>query len=360
MPPEARPSAPPPPPSPPGGEPLVSCVLPVRDEAAHIEAVLGDLLAQEAEGTPFEVLVVDGRSRDDTRARVAAVAARDPRVRLLDNPARLSSAARALGVAAARGRYVAFVDGHCRLPTRTLLRDMLDLFQRSGAACLARPQPLVPAARGWRARAVAAARTSSFGHSAASTIYDGREGPVSPVSAGAMYRREVFAQVGTFDPAFDACEDVELNWRVHAAGLPCWTSPRLAVAYEPRGTLRGLFAQMRRYGRGRARLHRKHPAAFTWESLAPVALVLGLPVLLGAAALLAPHAPGAVQAALLAPVLLYALLSLLASAAAASRAGWDLLPLLPVVFLLVHAGLGLGYLHGRLERWPPPAAGSPP
>src|SRR5439155_5154795 len=125
--------------------PEVTVVLPVRNEGEHVEGVLLDLLAQEGPRERLEVLVVDGASTDDTRARVLAVSGRDPRVRLLKNPRRLSSAARAIGVKEARGRYVAFVDGHCRIPSRTLVSDMVALFEASGAQCLARPQPLEPA-----------------------------------------------------------------------------------------------------------------------------------------------------------------------------------------------------------------------
>jgi succinoglycan biosynthesis protein ExoA len=334
--------------------PTITVVLPVRNEGAHIEAVLDDVLAQETGPATFEVLVVDGRSTDDTRARVETVARRDPRVRLLDNPLRLSSAARARGAAEARGRFVAYVDGHCRVPSRTLLSDMLALFERTGADCLARPQPLSAGDPGYVAQAVAAARSSRFGHSLASTIYDERDRKVSPVSAGAMYRREVFEKVGTFDPAFDACEDVEFNWRVEQAGLACWTSPRLAVAYEPRGSLRGLFRQMLRYGRGRARLQRKHPKAGSLESWVPALFVLGRPRLL-----LVPFLPRWAALAVAAPYALYVLLALAASVAAAAKRGWALLPLLPIVFPVIHVGLGLGYLLGRTERWPP-APPAPP
>ena len=327
--------------------PAVTVVLPVLNEGAHIERVLADLLQQETDGAAFEVLVVDGRSTDDTRARVEAVAARDARVRLLDNPERLSSAARARGAEEARGRYVLFVDGHCRILSPRLIADMLALFERTGADCLARPQPLVPEVTGYVARAVAAARTSRLGHSVESTIYDLAERPVSPVSAGAMYRRELFDRVGTFDTGFDACEDVEFNWRLARAGATCWTSERLAVAYEPRGTLGALLRQMVRYGRGRARLHRKHPAAFAWESLVPVAFVLGLPLLFAA-----PWLPAPLRTLALVAYGVYAVLALGAAVLAAAARGWALLPVLPIVFFVIHLGLGLGYLLGRLERWP--------
>jgi succinoglycan biosynthesis protein ExoA len=319
----------------------VTVVVPVRNEAAHVEAVLDDLLAQDFPAARTEVLVVDGASTDDTRARVEAVARRDGRVRLLDNPRRLSSAARAIGADAARGRYVAYVDGHCRIPSRTLLSDMVALFERTGADCLARPQPLEPSAGGLVARAVSAARHSPFGHSRASEIYGDREGEASPVSSGAMYRREVFARVGNFDPAFDACEDVEFNWRVERAGMKCWTSPRLAIAYEPRASFGALFRQMLRYGKGRARLHRKHREAFTGESVVPVLFVGFLPQLLAA-----PWLPPPFGWVVAAPYVLYLVLTLAFSFAAAASRGWVLFPLLPVAFFVIHAGLGLGYLVG--------------
>ena len=269
-------------------------------------------------------------------------------MRVLDNPRRLSSAARALGAAAARGRYVAYVDGHCRIDSPTLLADMVDLFERTGADGLSRPQPLVPSGGGAVARAIAAARTSRFGHSLVSEIFGDQEAQVPAISSGAMYRKEVFEKIGPFDAAFDACEDVELNYRFDRAGLVAWTSAKLAVRYEPRRTYAGLFRQMRRYGLGRARLHRKHPAAFSWESLVPVAFVLGLPVLAAA-----PWLPRPLGWTVALGYGLYALLALGFGLAASRSPGLRLFPLVAVAFPVIHGGLGLGYLAGRLGAWHP-------
>jgi hypothetical protein len=157
----------------------------------------------------------------------------------------------------------------------------------------------------------------------------------------------VFQEVGTFDPAFDAAEDVEFNWRVARRGLLAWESARLAVAYEARTTWAGLLRQMGRYGYGRARLHQKHPEAFTVESLVPVLFVLALPLLP-----LSPWLPGAVGGTVVALYALYALLALLAAGAAARRHGLLLLPGIALAFPLIHLGLGAGYVAGRLARLP--------
>ena len=53
-----------------------------------------------------------------------------------------------------------------------------------------------------------------------------------------------------------------------------------------------------------------------------------------------------------APYALYLVLDLLASIATAARSGLRLLPVLPLVFPVIHVGLGWGYLKGWLTRRP--------
>ena len=61
------------------GAPLLSCLVPARDEEAVIEGCVGALLGQHYPN--IEVLVLDDGSSDGTAARVAAQA--DPRLRLV-------------------------------------------------------------------------------------------------------------------------------------------------------------------------------------------------------------------------------------------------------------------------------------
>src|SRR5262249_12387391 len=59
------------------------------------------------------------------------------------------------------------------------------------------------------------------------------------------------------------------NTRVAGAGLTCYFTPAIQVRYQPRPSLRGLWYQMFRYGKGRARLGRKYPSSVTLPSLVP-------------------------------------------------------------------------------------------
>ncbi len=326
--------------------PYISVVVPVRNEAGAIRATLTQLLSQDYPHDRFEVIVADGESTDNTRAIVEQLATEHANLRLLANPRRWSSAARNVAIRAAHGELIVVVDGHCDLASDRYLVDLADAFERTGADCLGRPQPLEIDEASLLQQAIGRGRKSRLGHHPASYIYSGRELRVPAHSVGVAYRREIFDRIGLFDESFDACEDVELNHRVDTAGLSCVLVPALRVAYHPRASLGGLFRQMDRYGRGRMRLLRKHPATFSPLGFAPAALVL--------ATLLAPLGflwswPLGLWG--LAPLALYLCVVMLFSAGLAISARRpSLLPLLPVVFVTLHFGAGAGILREAL--WP--------
>ncbi len=161
-----------------------------------------------------------------------------------------------------------------------------------------------------------------------------------PQSVAVAYRRFVFDTVGLFDETFDACEDLEFNYRVARAGLTCYFTPRVGVRYVPRSSLAGLFRQMARYGRGRVRLLRKHPETFTLSGFVPAAFLVG--ALAGPLLALAWPALWWVYGGVLA---LYVSAVLLVSAALSVRErSLRLFPLLAAVFATVHVGAGSGLL----------------
>ncbi len=332
--------------------PRISVILPVRNEAESLPRLLGELLAQEYPRDRFEILVADGRSTDRTREVVLALAAASQvSIRLVDNARQRSGAGRNAGVLASTGEVILFIDGHCSLPSTSLLADTARLLAATGAACLCRPQPLLAEARTATGRMIAAARASWLGHGRDSLIYNmDHAGFVDPASSGATYRREVFTRVGLYDEHFDACEDVELNTRVRKAGLAAYTHPSLAVYYEPRPTLGLLWLQMVRYGRGRVRLMAKHRDIISAAQLAPAFLLLCCGLL--PAVLLAETfrgaLPGTLRAAVLLafavalPVLCFAGAALLCGLQLAVRYGRRAVWQAPIIFAVIYAGLGAG------------------
>ncbi len=323
--------------------PKISVILPVRNEARSIGGLLDQLLQQTYPTDCYEILVADGRSNDGTReaveakARTAAVA-----IRIVDNPGIRSGAGRNAGVAAASGDIILFIDGHCEIPSLRLLEDTVLLLKETGADCLCRPQPLIAFSPRGVGKIIADARASALGHGRDSLIYNmAYSGFVHPASSGATYRRPVFARVGMYDESFDACEDVEFNTRVAAAGYKAYTDPRLSVYYEPRHSLVGLFRQMKRYGIGRVRLARKHPESASLSQWAPAVLVAAFAVgILSVAGAIAFRSWMAAMPAF--PAAMFLLITVAASLALARRHGWRHAVLGPIAYGCIYAGLGAG------------------
>jgi succinoglycan biosynthesis protein ExoA len=326
--------------------PFISVLVPIRNEERFIASTLADLARQDYPDSRFEVIVVDGMSSDKTLHRVREVAAEFPQLalKILTNPKGLSSAARNLGVKAARGEYILIVDGHVEIPSRTLLRDMGSVIRETGAVVLGRPQRLSATGLSMTQQVIAATRASRIGHAQDSMIYSLSEGWAAPSSIAVMYRRDLFERFGGFDESFDAAEDLEFNIRLDAAGLRCYTSPKFEILYFPRASVRGLFRQMRRYGAGRTRLWRKNATLPSAAALAPALMVLGgLTLALGAVG--STLCAAVLAACACAYASLVALVRSRDSELSQFNFWWVLFTM-----LAIHCGLGTGILEGAFKR----------
>ncbi|MFM8272189.1 MAG: glycosyltransferase [Gemmata sp.] len=341
--------------------PSVSVVVPVRNESRSIERTLRLLLTQDFPREAFEVIVADGASADDTVPIVRRLQGEFDNLKLVFNHDKLASAGRNTAIRHATKDVIVIVDGHCHVPDPRYLKNVSDAFERSGADCLGRPQPLDVESPTPFQRAVSAARSSRLGHNPDSDIYSDEAKFVPPQSTAVAYSRKVFATVGLFDQAFDACEDVEFNERVHAAGLTCYFTPAVKIVYEPRGSFRALFYQLGRYGAGRAKLAFKHPKSLSVPALVPplwAVWVLAAPL-----ALAVPY----VAWVWLASVALYASVLLGAGAALGRGKPLSAAARIPVVFVAIHFGFAWGFwkelakqLRSRVQWGQRPARGPHP
>lgn len=114
--------------------PLVSILVPARNEAANIEACVGSLLAQDYPA--FEVIVLDDQSTDGTGALVARLAGEDGRLSLLQGSALPpgwtgKNFALAQAAAAAGGDWLLFTDADTRHEPQALSASMREV-ERSG------------------------------------------------------------------------------------------------------------------------------------------------------------------------------------------------------------------------------------
>jgi glycosyltransferase involved in cell wall biosynthesis len=328
--------------------PMITIMLPVRNEERFIGQTLNQIYEQSYPHDCMEVIVTDGLSTDATANIVRSFATEHPdlAVRLIPNPKRRSSAGRNLAVQNGCGDYFLLIDGHVHITSRNMIHDMVQLARKHDVRVLGRPQPLSPPDISFFQRMVALARHSPLAHSQESFIYSDYEGWTSPISVGVMYHRDVFEEVGFFDEAFDAAEDLEFNYRIERQGIKCFTSPRFTVNYYPRDSFGSLCRQMRRYGYGRAAFIFKHPERMRLETIVPAGFVVVIVSLLVLGAFWQ-------QALVVLGAILAVYFSILIGEGfrLSRRHGVEFTVLLPAIIACVHIGLGLGFLSGTV-RWP--------
>lgn len=330
-----------------GGGIDCSVLVPVLNEEADIAATLRAMLAQEFPGQ-LEFLVVDGRSSDRTREIVSALAAEDPRVRLLDNPRRTASSGLNVALANARGRWVARMDAHTEYPSGYVALGVQRL-ARGDTKWVSGPP--IPVGRGAISRAVTLALRTPLGRGgsrkwAAELSTDGEYQLDSGVFAG-VWERATVLEYGGWDEHWLRNQDSEMAGRFLANGERLICLPAMASFYLPRDSLRSLWRQYRQYGEYRERTAVHHPHTMRRSHLAPPALVAAT-----AAAALAPWRParrlarGAVAA--------YAAVLIAAGVSAAPHAQDDReAALVPVVLAVMHLAHGTGAWVGAARHGAP-------
>jgi succinoglycan biosynthesis protein ExoA len=246
----------------------VSVVLPVRDEAEHLEAAVAAVLAQEYPGS-VEVCLAVAPSQDGTERIARSIAARHDGVGVVDNPAGSTPTGLNAAIGATTGDVIVRVDGHAEL-SPGYIRRAVETMRRTGAVNVGGIQRAEGVTE--FERAVAAAMSSRFGTGDATFHYGGAEGPTDTVYLG-VFDRTALEAVGGFDETLTRNQDYELNIRLRQAGGTVWFDPVLWARYRPRQSLRTLARQYLEYGRWKREVVRRHPTSLRWRQAAPPALV---------------------------------------------------------------------------------------
>ena len=317
-------------------QPRVTIAMPAYNEERYIEACIASVQAQDYPPGLIEILIADGRSTDRTREIVDRLAAADPRIHLVDNPARLQAAGLGLLVKQATGDVIVRMDVHCEYAA-DYVRRCVEVLERTGADNVGGSQRAK--AKTAFQRALCAALGSPLGVGGARYRSAEAEGFVDTVFLGA-FRRRVFEAIGLWDPGAITNEDAELNQRILETGGQIYLSREIVVHYFPRDSLPTLAKQYYRYGIGRARTLLKLGSFPTLRPALPFLMVTGGALLLAVPPLW-PLAP-----------LAFATYSLATGAEAVrvgARLGPAAIPTIWAIFPTLHLSHGIGFAAGLLR-----------
>ena len=213
---------------------MASVVVAVKDDE-RVRRLVDRLLGQTVPLDGYEVIVVENGS-----ARFADLDGLGGVVRYVHADAANSAAARNLGVAAARGRYLLLTDADC-VPEKDWIEKMTDRLAVGDVigvgGCIGKFNP-----RTWTQRY-------------AITVVDGQRGlnylPALHlpyvVGANAGFHTRSVREVGGFDPQLRSGNDVSLCYQLGLAGHQLGTAPDAVVWHEDRTTVAAHFHRFRFY-----------------------------------------------------------------------------------------------------------------
>lgn len=230
--------------------PLVSFIIPVRNDAARLARCLASIGRNAYPPDRIEVLVVDNGSRDGSD-----VVARRWGAVVLSRPDASVAAMRNHAARIARGEVLAFVDADHEISAGWLRSAVESLWRfgvgAAGARCRA------PLDGTWVQRTYDRFRAGPPG--CYDTEWLG--------SGNLVVWRHVFERAGGFDVSLETCEDVELCGRIRRLGFRILTDDRIRNVHlgDP-ATLNELFRG--ELWRGRDNLRTTFRGRWSWRPLA--------------------------------------------------------------------------------------------
>ena len=249
----------------PGGEtvtsiaepPLVSFIIPVKNDAVRLGRCLASIARNSYPRTSIEMVVVDNASTDESPNT-----ARQFGATVVSMTQGTVAALRNRGVRESRGAIIAFVDADHEIDPQWVAAavDVLSHAEvaATGAPCATQPQPT------WVQRQYDAMR-----------IPLGAPHDVEWLGSGNLAIARIdFDRVGGFDEQLTACEDVDLCNRLRLRGRRIVADPRLRnVHFGDPPTLRALFRGELWRGRDNVRVTFRGPWTFRHlrSAVAPIA-----------------------------------------------------------------------------------------
>jgi glycosyltransferase involved in cell wall biosynthesis len=237
--------------------PLISIVIPARNEAGPIAECLHSLQKQSLDPSQYEIIVVDDGSDDDT-----AVVAQQNGARVISQSKKGTAAARNRGMTEALGDIILFTDADCIADAHWAERLAKPLLQLTIQGTVGR---IVTFQRHWLARLIQAELDERYStmqqHPYIDFINSGNCGFHRDVLAGNRY-----------DESFAWIEDLELSFRLARCGNRMIFVQDAVVAHKHPQDLWSYLKRKFLYASFTSLLYRRYPDKIFSDSRTPLYL----------------------------------------------------------------------------------------
>jgi len=216
--------------------PLVSIIIPCRNEEKFISECLNSVINQDYPKSNMEVLVIDGISEDKTKKIVQDYSIKYPFIKLINNPNKTTPFALNLGIKNSSGEILIRLDSHAKYEEKYISKCVkyLNEYNADNVGGLLKT---IPSKNTLIARAIALSLSSVFG-AGNSAFRIGAEKPIWVDTVfGGCYKKEIFDKVGLFNENLTRSQDMEFNLRLKKIGGKILLVPDIVAYYYPKDKL---------------------------------------------------------------------------------------------------------------------------
>jgi len=224
--------------------PVVSFIIVVRNAANTISKILDDLLVQDFPKEKIEVLLVEGRSTDNTLEVLQKFTKEhsDLDVKILDNSGKTLSCGWNVALSSANGEIILRVDAHSRMAKDFIGKNVQAILSGEKIVGGATLPTMTMSDNPTPPSLTEVAERSRLGGGAANYRNVGSAGYMDTL-AHAAYHRDVFKEVGGYNEHLLRNQDVEIHYRMKKAGYKFFYDPQIRSYYVPRKSIKGLMKQ---------------------------------------------------------------------------------------------------------------------
>lgn len=320
-------------------------IIPTYNEEQYVGACLDSLVSNDYDKQRMEIVVVDGRSTDNTRNVVSEYCREYDFIRMIDNPKRIKPAALNLALRSTDSDIVMRIDAHAVYPSN-YISNLVEGLKKFGADNIGGVRK-THNGETLLQKAISRAISHRFAVGNASWRTGTLEvKEVETVFCG-CYTREVFDKIGFFNEKLIRTQDREFNARLKAAGGRIILDPSVECEYYPRTKKIGDYIRWIFRGAFWLFYSRKFidTKMFAWRNFIPIVFTLWILF-----TFIAAFFDSTILFVLLLPLCLYGILNLIFSAAVSYKERQiALFPPMSILFFLTHVSYGLGGIVGFLR-----------
>lgn len=213
---------------------LVSVVIPIYNEEKFIKGLVKSLSNQDYDHSKFEVIFVDGISKDKTVSLIKKeMKKNDITYTILKNPKKITPSSVNIGIKAANNDIIIRLDAHSEYPKNYITKCVyyLNNTEADNVGCLFKAT-----GKNNLGKAIANVVSSKFGVGNAGFRIKAESGYVDTVPFG-TFRKELFKKIGYFNEELVRSEDNEFNYRIIKNGGKVYLFNEVEIIYYPRDTI---------------------------------------------------------------------------------------------------------------------------